>query len=163
MKSKDREKLMIEAKAEAAKIVVEAEEKAAKLLRESEESAAEMIEKADAEARLKSINITNQSLEIAGGIMNLAEKWGKAGRNQKSGSFLANLKSGLTGQKVRDNREMVKFVIDDFKAGILKLDDDKELRRKVESLSEDDDWETLSPDVRALVLVNALRHQVTDK
>lgn len=29
-------------------------------------------------------------------------------------------------------REMTKFVIDDYRAGVLKLDDDKELREKSE-------------------------------
>jgi hypothetical protein len=53
-------------------------------------------------------------------------------------------------------------VIDDYRAGILKLDGDEELRKKVESLKEDDDWEALSPDVRALTLVNALKHRVKD-
>jgi len=53
-------------------------------------------------------------------------------------------------------------VIDDYRAGILKLDGDEELRRKVESLKEGDDWEALSPDVRALALVKALRHRAPD-
>ena len=95
--------------------------------------------------------------------MNLAKNWGKTERPQKSGGFLANLKSGLTGKKKKNNREIVKHVIDDYRTGILKLDDDKELKAKVESLSEDDNWETLHPDIRALILINALRHQVTDK
>jgi hypothetical protein len=95
--------------------------------------------------------------------MNLAKTWGKTKSTQKSGGFLANLKSGFTGQKNRNNREILKYVIDDYRAGLLKLDDDKELRVKVESLKEDDDWETLHPDIRALVLINALRHQVTGK
>jgi hypothetical protein len=57
---------------------------------------------------------------------------------------------------------MLRFAIEDYRAGVLKLDGDDALRQKVESLQEDDNWEALAPEVRALVLVNALKHRVAD-
>jgi hypothetical protein len=47
--------------------------------------------------------------------------------------------------------------------GILKLDGNEEIRKKVESLKEDDDWEALPPEVRAVTLVNALKHRAKDE
>ena len=139
-------------------MVADARQKAAELLREAEQAAAELTDKANAEAKLKSASIVNQSLEIAGGIMNLAKTEEKAARMQKSHSSVSGSKLEITEQINRSYREMIRFVIDDYRAGILKLDEDEELRRKVKSLKEDDDWEALSPDVRALALVNALKH-----
>ena len=91
--------------------------------------------------------------------MNLAKTEERPGPKQKH----QNSRSGLKCEEINhSSREMIRFVIDDYRAGILKLDGDEELRRKVESLKEGDDWEALSPDVRALALVKALRHRAPD-
>jgi hypothetical protein len=71
--------------------------------------------------------------------MSLAKTEEKAEPKQKH----QNSRSGLKREEVnRSSREMIRFVIDDYRAGILKLDEDEELRRKAESLKEGDDWET---------------------
>ena len=57
---------------------------------------------------------------------------------------------------------MTRFLIEDYRAGTLKLDNDEELRNKLESLKEDDAWDTLSPDVKALAMINLLKHRVPE-
>jgi vacuolar-type H+-ATPase subunit H len=157
-----KEKITKEAKAESARLVADARQKAAEILHKAKEAAAELTEKANAEAKLKAASIVNQSLEIAGRIMSLVNTQEKEARRQKSNSSVDGETFETMGQVNRSCQEMIRFVIDDYRAGILKLDGDEELRKKVESLKEDDDWEALSPDVKALTLVNALKHRAKD-
>ena len=94
--------------------------------------------------------------------MSLAKNDKKGGRTQKSPGSLSIPKTAISKQVNRSSQEMIRFLIDDYQAGTLKLGDDGELREKVESLKDDNDWETLAPEVRALVLVNALKHRVKE-
>jgi len=153
-----KEAVLKEAQAEAERVTAEARQKAEHLLQETEQAVAESTEKANSEAKLKSANIVNQSLEIAGRMMSLVKGEGKSGSGQKRGGPRAGSKADIN----RNYQEMIKFVIEDYRAGTLKMDDNKELIEKVKSLKKDDDWESLPSDVKALALINMLKHKVPD-
>jgi hypothetical protein len=119
-----------------------------------------LTEKVNSEAKLKSANIVNQSLEIAGRMMNMAKTQDKAEQKQKHRGSRSGFKSKDTNHNYQ---EMIRFLIEDYRAGTLKPEDIKELKNKLDSLKEDDDWDTLSPDVRALALINLLKHRVPEE
>jgi hypothetical protein len=101
----------------------------------------------------------NQSLEIAGRVMNMAKTKDKNDPKQKQHSARAVFKPKDNNQ---DYREMIRFLIEDYRAGTLKLNDDKDIREKLDALKDGDDWDTLAPDVKALALINLLKHKVPE-
>ena len=152
------QKLMKEAKTEAAEIIRDARDKAKQVMQEAEQTAGEMIERVKTEANLKSANIVNQSLEIASRMMNMAKSQEKAGKQKHPGA--------RTVYKAKDTnhdyKEMIRFLIEDYRAGTLKTGDGEDLKEKLEALKEDDSWDSLSADVKALALINLLKHRVPE-
>jgi hypothetical protein len=129
-------------------------------MQETQQAVAETTQKADSEAKLKSASIVNQSLDIASRMMNMIK-----GEGRGKGA-LKPKRTARVAQKPeidpRNYREMIKYVIDDYRAGTLKMDDSQELVEKVKALKIDDDWESLAPEVKALALVNMLKHKVPE-
>jgi len=129
-------------------------------MQETQEAAVETTQKADSEAKLKSASIVNQSLDIAGRMMSMIKGEGRGKGSPKP------KRTARVAQKPEidpsNYREMIKYVIDDYRAGTLKMDDNQDLVEKVKALKIDDDWESLPSEVRALALVNMLKHRVPE-
>ena len=89
----------------------------------------------------------------------MAKSQEKAGAKQKHSGARTVFKAKDTNH---DYKEMIRFLIEDYRAGTLKTGDGEDLKQKLETLKEDDNWDSLSPDVKALALINLLKHRVPE-